>query len=80
MTKKDFELIAGALFGACSYSVAGNSTLSKEQREGARIVAVNIAYALDSDNPKFDFDKFLQACGIDTEPEFTRYEPSLKFK
>lgn len=56
MTKKDYELIAEAINGT-SYSDDGLDGL-----------AYLLAAKFESDNPRFNRNKFLQACGIETEP------------
>ena len=61
MTKKDYELIAGAI----KSEYDGMQRLDRIYvREGVFHAARAIAYALASDNPRFDRDKFLAACGV----------------
>ena len=65
MTKKDFELIAKSIF----YVRKNMEFLSAEQRQGAKVISRGIAYSLCDnlfiDNPRFNRDKFLKACGIE---------------
>ena len=57
MTKKDYELIAEVLLN----NVSGVAS------EPYAITLVNdMANALQDDNPKFDRNKFLIACGVET--------------
>lgn len=54
MTKKDYELIARAI--KCSCDVNTNST--------GRRIAQGLAFSLLGTNPRFNREKFLQACGV----------------
>lgn len=64
MTKKDYELIANQ-FDMAIYDVQ-----STEARRGVlRAFAKQLAGRLEQENPKFDRNKFLQACGIEVEPQ-----------
>ena len=58
MTQSNYELIAEAINGG----IAGNTI-----EEGGDIWAIvqSITRALESDNPKFNRDKFLKACGLE---------------
>lgn len=59
MTRKDFELIAGIL----NQNGAGFS----EGDEGytlTRILAAQFANALEQENPRFNRERFLAACGV----------------
>jgi hypothetical protein len=69
MTKKDFERIAGAI-AEVQYSL--HDMLRESPRNAATIlaalsavesVAQSIAYALEDNYPRFDYDRFLDACG-----------------
>lgn len=60
MTKKDYELIAGAIYN--QYSVE-----TGQSQQGIENVARLLAYKLELDNPRFDRNKFITACGIETE-------------
>lgn len=66
MTKKDYELIAGSV----RRSVRVTEWLSKNQvkreakLEVLRLVANDLSGSLRADNPKFDQEKFLKACGV----------------
>lgn len=52
MTRKDYILIADAI---------KSSTLDERHREK---VVYTLAYVLRNDNERFDYDKFVTACGI----------------
>lgn len=62
MTRKDYELIARTLLECCpsaDYGLGDDKRLSLwEMTCGA------LANALASDNPRFDRDRFLNACGV----------------
>lgn len=60
MTKKDYELIASAL----KINIWDNDYL--ENYEDAKILFSKIADKLASKNPRFNKEKFLQACGVET--------------
>jgi hypothetical protein len=62
MTRKDYVMIADAIKGALNYEKDFN-----QNEEGARVVkyvAHTIALSLQFDNPRFDRDRFLVACGV----------------
>lgn len=56
MTKKNYILIANVIRG---YSVSDHNL------QVAKPLAENLAYELEQDNPAFDRNKFLTACGIE---------------
>ena len=58
MTRKDYQLIAGALKDALG-------AIDHPQRAGAVLAAQELAYRLRDDNPRFDRKRFLEACGLD---------------
>lgn len=58
MTRKDYELIANAI-NDCVYPGAGDYNT-------VRLVARKVADELAEDNPRFDRNKFLGACGVDS--------------
>lgn len=58
MTKKDYELIAGVLK---RYNDANNGNMFEDILHD---VSYDFATALQEENPKFDSNKFLEACGI----------------
>jgi hypothetical protein len=59
MTRKDYELIAAAV----KVSYDGYAHLPA-QVQAIHSVAISLSVALRSDNPRFDSDRFLVACGI----------------
>lgn len=63
MTKKDYELIAREL--KAQHELVGNIYRNTERYQRACTLW---AATLGADNPRFDRDKFLKACGIDTKP------------
>lgn len=58
MTKKDYELIAGSLKMTKSWSPNDFTD------NMFRITCENMANSLNRNDPKFDRNKFLTACGI----------------
>lgn len=56
MTKKDYELIASQINGSRFYR--------NEQYIVTEFLVNRLANVFKADNPKFDRDKFLEACGI----------------
>lgn len=66
MSKKDYQLIAAAI-GRC-YMVQGIGKKSAHDREtgqrAVKLVAIDLAASLAADNPSFDRDRFMQACGV----------------
>ena len=51
MTRKDYQLIADVFARSAGDDIA-------------KFLAVNLADKLKQDNPRFDADKFLTACGV----------------
>lgn len=67
MTKKDFELLAAALHGAepMAHGYPSNPQAEYQAAYGAwRLACRHVAHALATTNPRFDRDRFLQACGV----------------
>lgn len=60
MTKKDFEFIAGIL------RVNYRKDFTSEELSLFESLARYFAYQLESKYPKFDKEKFLVACGIES--------------
>jgi hypothetical protein len=56
MTKKDYILIAKALRESRLYCE------TESQRRGVQRAELTIARALKADNPRFDRERFLEAC------------------
>lgn len=63
MTRKDYELIAAALRMSRVGNLAGNENRAL-YNNGVDNAATNVADALASDNPRFDRERFLSACGV----------------
>jgi hypothetical protein len=59
MTRRDYVLIAAALKGAHDSHI---HTLPGAI--GVRTAALTLADTLAQDNPRFDRDRFLKACGV----------------
>lgn len=61
MSKKDYRLIAEVIRNQYNYDARGGNVSWKL---AVRNVAVAMSEKLQADNPRFDRDKFLKACGI----------------
>lgn len=61
MSKKDYELIARAIYG----SLLQSGSLEDQDRfiDQHRITARHVANALERSNPRFNREKFIEACG-----------------
>lgn len=61
MSRKDYEAIAAAIKRASAlYGPYG----FMDQTIGIKTAAESIALALQADNPRFDRERFMQACGF----------------
>lgn len=62
MTRKDYELIAEAIYG----SLIQSCSLDWQDRfiEQHRTTARRVALALERNNPRFNREKFINACGV----------------
>lgn len=64
MTRKDYVLIAQCIEGAQKH----NPWPTAAERQGAQLmqrqIAENLSYAMVHDNPRFDRERFLKACGV----------------
>jgi hypothetical protein len=68
MTRKDYELVAKVI--ATSWHASG---------ESKREIAVNLAEAFETDNPRFDSERFLRACGVTSSLTERMFTPEGKF-
>ena len=64
MTKKDFELIAAALKEARMHWIIAETPDADSFRAGLYAAAKELAHALSTTNPRFDRERFLAACGV----------------
>lgn len=62
MTKKDYELIAGA-FHRSAFIPDKNKVRQGARMAMHRLIVVDLAATLKHENPKFDVHKFYRACG-----------------
>jgi hypothetical protein len=65
MTRKDYLLIAEAINKSLIYVQHSKSLATAEQ--GVGIVASLVTEALADDNPNFNSERFLAACGMPVE-------------
>lgn len=63
MTKKDYELIAMSIW-RCGYIKDGNQVRQQSKEKMRYSIALDLAYSLKHDNPRFNPDKFMEACGF----------------
>lgn len=65
MTRKDYELIAKAIYG----SLIQSCSLEWQDRfiEQHKMTAGYVANALGQDNPRFNRDRFMAVCGMKYE-------------
>jgi hypothetical protein len=66
MTRKDYVLIAKALKQARDQIPNTNSSINAGEFVANSTAARLVAYALADDNPRFDRQKFLTACGVES--------------
>lgn len=64
MTRKDYELIAKEIWRA-GYVKDNNKVRQQAKESMRRLIAIGLAVELEEDNPRFDQNKFLKACGLD---------------
>jgi hypothetical protein len=64
MTRKDYIAIAKTIADERPYILRENKLLDREVSATLDSVAMNLAEMLQRDNPRFDRDKFLTACGV----------------
>ena len=69
MTKKDYKLIASAFQTNINEAVDDGHHASGRQR--VYVLAQTLANTLKADNPRFDYERFLEACGV-PEKEWNR--------
>lgn len=62
MTKKDYELIAGA-FHRSGFIEDKNKVRQQAKMAMHRLIVVDLGASLMHENPKFDVHKFHKACG-----------------
>ena len=66
MTKKDYELIATAIWRAGA--ITDKNKVRQEAKEAQRrLITINIAVDLRQDNPRFDSAIFSKACGYTSD-------------
>ena len=59
MTKKHYEMIAAQI------AIQKSMTRCDITHKSLNALAINLAFLLKADNPKFNRDMFLTACGIE---------------
>ena len=63
MSKKDYKIIAEAIWR--SGYIKDSNKIRQEAKESMRRLIVNdLIGSLKQDNPRFDRDKFTEACGL----------------
>ena len=67
MTKKDYELIANTMMRShpqFGYLIAYTPSKTRTRLEQYTMTVEDLAGALANDNPRFDRERFLKACGV----------------
>ena len=67
MTRKDYETIAAALYERVTELSPRQRTRANALSEQHAALCHNVANALKADNPRFDRERFLAACGVDKD-------------
>lgn len=65
MTRKDYQLIASAIDNSRPEILGANSPDARQRHDTCDLVARTMAKSLAADNPNFDRDRFLRACGVE---------------
>lgn len=60
MTRKDYEIIAAAI----NQQVRNAAEIARTPHENLECLAIGMANRLAADNPNFNRDLFLSACGV----------------
>lgn len=66
MSGKDYQLIADSIRTDYEYFNSTSPTLSTISASAVKSVALGLSLAFSKDNSRFNSEKFLEACGIDT--------------
>lgn len=65
MTKKDYQLIAGAIYRTKSVTDIEANTIKRDAKHAAlRLLVSDLSTTLAHENDKFDRDRFVEACGV----------------
>lgn len=62
MTRKDYVIIADSIKGSINYEQSFNN--NQAAVSALRFLALTLSSSLEEDNPRFDRDRFLDACGV----------------
>jgi hypothetical protein len=68
MTKKDYELIADVISHTKSHYITNNEPVRQKDDlflATLEVLADELAERLQIDNPRFDFERFMTACGFE---------------
>lgn len=65
MTRKDYVLIAEVFKGSASTLLFDTAIETQAAYRQWRFIVKDMGDVLEANNPKFDRNKFLQACGIE---------------
>ena len=63
MTKKDYNIITKAIWRA-GYIKDKNQVRQQAKTDARRLIAINLATDMKQNNPNFNRNKFIEACGI----------------
>lgn len=72
MTKKDYVLIADSIYRTIQVQnwTEKNKVRKQAKYAAMRLVANDLAGSLYGDNPRFDCERFLKACGVYTDEQW----------
>ena len=62
MTRKDYVMIADSIRGAINFETEFNN--NEAGADAIKKFSFALALTLQADNPRFDRDRFLDACGV----------------
>ena len=63
MTKKDYIIIAKSVWRS-GFIKDKDKNRQKAKEDTRRLIAIDLSSELKDDNPRFDREKFLTACGL----------------
>ena len=65
MTHKDYELIAKVIGDSYEHQNGNTTKIANARRMELRELGYRMARTLANENPRFDFDRFMDATGVD---------------
>lgn len=62
MTRKDYVIIAESIKGSINYEKSFNN--NQDGANALKFLALTLSSSLETDNPRFNRARFLDACGV----------------